>query len=188
MHFDQEARNALRRGVAKLAQAVKVTLGPRGRNVILQKSFGSPTVTKNGVTVAKKIDLEDVYENIGSTWCGKSPRRPATWRAFNRGDDAWKTPKTIVNNLITCAQGGGNDLLNIGPEPDGSIPPESVEILETVGKWLDTNGKTIYGTERMKAEWEDLNFTRRGNKLYVHVYPGRGTHRRRSGWISTSPK
>ena len=64
--FDQEARDALRRGVAKLSQAVKVTLGPRGRNVILQKSFGSPTVTKDGVTVAKEVDLEDVYENMGA--------------------------------------------------------------------------------------------------------------------------
>ncbi len=64
--FDQEARDALRRGVSKLSQAVKVTLGPRGRNVILQKSFGSPTVTKDGVTVAKEIDLEDVYENMGA--------------------------------------------------------------------------------------------------------------------------
>ena len=64
--FDQEARDAMRRGVAKLAKAVKVTLGPRGRNVILQKSFGSPTVTKDGVTVAKEIDLEDVYENMGA--------------------------------------------------------------------------------------------------------------------------
>ncbi len=64
--FDQEARDAMRRGVSKLAQAVKVTLGPKGRNVILQKSFGSPTVTKDGVTVAKEIDLEDVYENMGA--------------------------------------------------------------------------------------------------------------------------
>ena len=64
--YDQEARDALRRGVSKLAQAVKVTLGPRGRNVILQKSFGSPTVTKDGVTVAKEIDLEDVFENMGA--------------------------------------------------------------------------------------------------------------------------
>ena len=64
--FDQEARDALRRGVSKLSQAVKVTLGPRGRNVILQKSFGSPTVTKDGVTVAKEVDLEDVYENMGA--------------------------------------------------------------------------------------------------------------------------
>jgi chaperonin GroEL len=66
MAFDQEAREAMRRGVSKLARAVKVTLGPKGRNVILQKSFGSPTVTKDGVTVAKEIDLEDVYENIGA--------------------------------------------------------------------------------------------------------------------------
>src|SRR6187431_1226204 len=64
--FDQEAREAIRRGVSKLARAVKVTLGPKGRNVILQKSFGSPTVTKDGVTVAKEIDIEDVYENMGA--------------------------------------------------------------------------------------------------------------------------
>jgi chaperonin GroEL len=64
--FDQDAREAIRRGVGKLAKAVKVTLGPKGRNVILQKSFGSPTVTKDGVTVAKEIDLEDVYENMGA--------------------------------------------------------------------------------------------------------------------------
>ena len=66
MVFDQEAREAMRRGVSKLARAVKVTLGPKGRNVILQKSFGSPTVTKDGVTVAKEIDLEDTYENMGA--------------------------------------------------------------------------------------------------------------------------
>jgi len=64
--FDQEARDAMRRGVSKLAAAVKVTLGPKGRNVILQKSFGSPTVTKDGVTVAKEVELEDVYENMGA--------------------------------------------------------------------------------------------------------------------------
>src|SRR5687767_11326488 len=64
--FDQEARQAIHRGVAKLARAVKVTLGPSGRNVVLEKSFGSPTVTKDGVTVAKEIELEDSYENMGA--------------------------------------------------------------------------------------------------------------------------
>ncbi|MCE9591084.1 MAG: chaperonin GroEL [Planctomycetes bacterium] len=64
--FDAEAREAIRRGVAKLARAVKVTLGPSGRVVILEKSFGSPTVTKDGVTVAKEIELEDALENIGA--------------------------------------------------------------------------------------------------------------------------
>jgi chaperonin GroEL len=64
--FDQEAREGLRRGVGKLAKAVKVTLGPKGRNVILQRSFGSPVVTKDGVTVAREIELEDKYENMGA--------------------------------------------------------------------------------------------------------------------------
>ncbi len=64
--FDQEAREAMKRGIGKLARAVKVTLGPKGRNVIIQKSFGSPTVTKDGVTVAKEIQLPDHYENMGA--------------------------------------------------------------------------------------------------------------------------
>src|SRR5438270_3939642 len=64
--FDQEARDAMRKGISKLAKAVKITLGPKGRNVIIQKSFGSPTVTKDGVTVAKEIQLPDHYENMGA--------------------------------------------------------------------------------------------------------------------------
>jgi len=64
--FNTEAREAIRQGIKKLAQAVKVTLGPCGRNVILEKSYGSPTVTKDGVTVAKEIELEDSYENMGA--------------------------------------------------------------------------------------------------------------------------
>ena len=66
LRFDQEARNSILRGVNILADAVKVTLGPKGRNVILEKSFGSPTVTKDGVTVAKEIELEDKFENMGA--------------------------------------------------------------------------------------------------------------------------
>ena len=66
LEFDTAARDALRRGVDKLADAVKVTLGPKGRNVVLDKKFGSPTVTKDGVTVAKEIELEDPYENMGA--------------------------------------------------------------------------------------------------------------------------
>jgi chaperonin GroEL len=66
LRFQQEARNAILRGVNILADVVKVTLGPKGRNVILEKSFGSPTVTKDGVTVAKEIELEDKFENMGA--------------------------------------------------------------------------------------------------------------------------
>jgi alpha-L-fucosidase len=90
---------------------------------------------------------------------------------YQRSDDAWKTPKTILNNLTTCAQGGGNYLLNIGPKPDGSVPEESVRILSTVGNWLDRNGASIYDTERgnfRRGIFSD--YTRRGNTLYVHVF------------------
>ena len=64
--YGTDARSAIQEGVKKLAKAVKITLGPCGRNVVLEKSFGSPTVTKDGVTVAKEIELEDAYENIGA--------------------------------------------------------------------------------------------------------------------------
>src|SRR6201994_1054369 len=66
LNFDEPARQALLRGVQKLARAVKATLGPSGRNVILEKKFGSPTITKDGVTVAKEIELPDPYENMGA--------------------------------------------------------------------------------------------------------------------------
>src|ERR1043166_777782 len=64
--FDEQARQTLLRGVEKLSRAVKATLGPKGRNVVLDKKFGSPTVTKDGVTVAKEIELEDAFENMGA--------------------------------------------------------------------------------------------------------------------------
>ena len=64
--FNEEARGAIKRGVDSLAEAVKVTLGPKGRNVVIDKSFGAPTITKDGVTVAKEIELEEAYENMGA--------------------------------------------------------------------------------------------------------------------------
>src|ERR1019366_2673710 len=62
----EDSRQAILRGVNQLADAVKVTLGPRGRNVVMEKKFGSPTITKDGVTVAKEIDLKDPLENVGA--------------------------------------------------------------------------------------------------------------------------
>jgi alpha-L-fucosidase len=103
---------------------------------------------------------------------------------FNRGDDAWKTPKQVADNLATCARGGGNYLLNIGPEPDGSIPPETLSTLEAVGKWLDNNGKSIYGTDRCKGGGNtSANYTRSGNTLYIHqhYWPG---HTPAAEWLS----
>ena len=66
LKFDEEARRALEAGVNKLADAVKVTLGPKGRNVVLDKKFGAPTITNDGVSIAKEIELEDPFENMGA--------------------------------------------------------------------------------------------------------------------------
>ena len=66
--FNVQAREGLKRGVDALANAVKVTLGPKGRNVVIGKKFGSPAITKDGVTVAKEIDLKDPVENMALKW------------------------------------------------------------------------------------------------------------------------
>jgi len=64
--FDETARRSLKRGVDRLADAVKVTLGPKGRNVVLDKKFGAPTITNDGVTIAREIELEEPFENMGA--------------------------------------------------------------------------------------------------------------------------
>lgn len=90
---------------------------------------------------------------------------------YHIADDAWKTPKQILRNLITCAHDGGNYLLNIGPKGDGSIPEESVAIMTTVGKWMEKNGGTIYGADICQPRRSRFaSFSRRGNSLYMHVH------------------
>ena len=90
---------------------------------------------------------------------------------FQRADDNWKSPKTVVRNLIECSHGGGNYLLNIGPRPDGSIPDDSVRIMTDVGKWMSRNSETIYAADVCQVDSSNFaGFTRKGNTLYMHVY------------------
>ena len=108
--FDQEARQAMQRGVSKLARAVKVTLGPKGRNVIIQKSFGSPTVTKDGVTVAKEIELEDKYEDMGA----KMVKEVASKTSDVAGDGtttATVMAEAIYNEGLRAVVAGVNPML-----------------------------------------------------------------------------
>lgn len=77
----EDARKALCAGIDQLANTVKVTLGPKGRNVVLSKKFGSPLITNDGVTIAKEIELKDEFENMGAHWCVKSLPRPTTQQA-----------------------------------------------------------------------------------------------------------
>ncbi len=92
--FDEDARQTLLKGVSKLSRAVSATLGPRGRNVVLDKKYGSPTVTKDGVTVAKEIELEDPYENMGA----QMVREAASKTSDNAGDGT--TTATILTEAI----------------------------------------------------------------------------------------
>ncbi|HET9003544.1 MAG TPA: chaperonin GroEL [Gemmatimonadaceae bacterium] len=94
LHFNTDARAALKRGVDKLAEAVKVTLGPKGRNVVIDKKFGAPTVTKDGVTVAKEIELADPLENMGA----QMVKEVATKTSDNAGDGT--TTATVLAQAI----------------------------------------------------------------------------------------
>jgi chaperonin GroEL len=94
LEFDTEARTRLKKGVDKLARAVKVTLGPKGRNVVIEKKFGSPTVTKDGVTVAKEVELDDPVEDLGA----KMVKEVATKTSDNAGDGT--TTATILAQAI----------------------------------------------------------------------------------------
>src|SRR5436190_13615028 len=94
LHFNVEARAALKRGVDQLAEAVKVTLGPKGRNVVIDKKFGAPTVTKDGVTVAKEIELSDPLENMGA----QMVKEVATKTSDNAGDGT--TTATVLAQAI----------------------------------------------------------------------------------------
>src|ERR1700689_1110402 len=106
--YDENARRALERGVNKVADAVKVTLGPKGRNVVLDKKWGSPTITKDGVTVAKEIELEDPYENMGA----QLVKEVASKTNDVAGDGTTPVPaQTIVNEGLRYVAAGGNPLL-----------------------------------------------------------------------------
>jgi chaperonin GroEL len=108
--FEQDARQSMQRGISKLARAVKVTLGPRGRNVIIQKSFGSPAVTKDGVTVAKEIELEDKYEDMGA----KMVKEVASKTSDVAGDGtttATVLAEAIYNEGLKAVVAGVNPML-----------------------------------------------------------------------------
>src|SRR4051812_8931658 len=92
--FNADARAKLKRGVDQLADAVKVTLGPRGRNVVIDKKFGAPTITKDGVTVAKEIELKDPIENMGA----QMVREVASKTSDNAGDGT--TTATVLAQAI----------------------------------------------------------------------------------------
>jgi hypothetical protein len=110
--FDQEARAKLLSGVNQLANAVRVTLGPKGRNVVLEKSFGSPTITKDGVTVAKEIEFEDKFENMGAQMVkevASTGSRQQDFRCGRRRHDHCHDPRPGDLPRGQQARGGGRE-------------------------------------------------------------------------------
>ncbi|HTQ11856.1 MAG TPA: chaperonin GroEL [Fimbriimonadaceae bacterium] len=107
--YSENARKSLERGVNKVAEAVKVTLGPKGRNVVLDKKWGSPTITKDGVTVAKEIELEDPYENMGAQLC-KEVASKTNDVAGDGTTTATVLAQAIVNEGLRYVAAGGNPI------------------------------------------------------------------------------
>jgi chaperonin GroEL len=109
LSFDEDARRALERGVDKLANAVKVTLGPKGRNVVLAKSFGAPTITNDGVTIAREIELDDPYENLGAQ-LAKSVATKTNDVAGDGTTTATVLAQALVNAGLKNVAAGANPL------------------------------------------------------------------------------
>ena len=158
LQFDESARHALLRGIEKLAKAVKATLGPSGRNVILDKKFGSPTITKDGVTVAKEIELEDPYENMfgmykrlkneftgvmtgkGLTWGGSVIRPEATgYGAVYFADEMLKTRKEDLKGKVALVSGSGN-VAQYTIEKLNSLGAKPVTLSDSSGFIYDEKG------------------------------------------------
>ena len=138
--FNDEARRAILRGVETLAKAVKVTLGPKGRNVILDKKFGSPTITKDGVTVAKEIELEDPYENMGA----EMVKEVASKTSDTAGDGT--TTATVLAEAI-FREGLKN--VTAGANPMGLKRGIDLAVATAVGYLKDTLSKPIKGKKEI---------------------------------------
>ena len=109
--FAQDARERMLHGVDILANAVKVTLGPKGRNVVLEKSFGAPRITKDGVTVAKEIELEDKFENMGAQMV-----REVASKTSDSAGDGTTTATLLAHAIVRRRQVGGCRLEPHGPQ------------------------------------------------------------------------
>jgi chaperonin GroEL len=148
--FDEAARQAVLRGVTKLSKAVSATLGPKGRNVVLDKKFGSPTVTKDGVTVAKEIELEDPYENMGA----QMVREVASKTSDTAGDGT-----TTATLLAEAIYREGLKFVTSGANPIG-IQRGVAKAVEAAVGHLDKIAKKVKDKEEIKqvatvsANWD----------------------------------
>ncbi len=140
IYYKDQAREALKRGVDKIANAVKVTLGPKGRNVVLDKGFGSPTITKDGVTVAKEIELKDKFENIGAELIKE---------VASRTNDIAGDGTTTATVLAQAIVAEGFSAVNSGANPV-VLKRGMDKAVDWVIDYLNKKKKTVSGYEKMK--------------------------------------
>jgi len=186
--FDIEARDALKRGVDALANAVKVTLGPQGRNVVIDKKFGGPSITKDGVSVAKEIELEDTIENMGA----QMVKEVASKTADIAGDGtttATVLAQAIVSNGLKNVAAGANPMdLKRGIDKAVAVVVEnlksqsqevgdSIEKIQQVGAISANNDNTIgsliaEAMDKVKKEGVITVEEAKGTDTYVEVVEG----------------
>ena len=152
IRFDQDARTKLLTGVNTLANAVRVTLGPKGRNVVIEKSFGSPTVTKDGVTVAKEIEFEDRFENMGA----QMVKEVASKTSDVAGDGT--TTATVLAQAIF--REGSKLVVAVGTgkvADDGTVTPLDVKVGDRIllGKYAGSE-VTLDGEEHLIIREDDV--------------------------------
>ena len=135
--YGEEARKALQRGVDQLANTVKITLGPKGRNVVLDKKFGSPLITNDGVTIAKEIELDDAFENMGAQLV-----KEVSTKTNDVAGDGTTTATLLAQALIR----EGMKNVAAGANPMG-VKRGMQQAVDTVVKAVEANSKQVSGTE-----------------------------------------
>src|ERR671932_383265 len=158
LEYSEEARRSLKRGVDKLADAVKITLGPRGRNVVLDKKFGPPTITNDGVTIAKEIELEDPFENMGAQLL-----KEAATKTNDVAGDGTTTATVLAQAIVhegmrNVAAGANAMLLKQGIDLGTQALVQQLQDMATEVKQIDRGYISPYfvtNPERMEAELDD---------------------------------
>ncbi|MCR4427434.1 MAG: chaperonin GroEL, partial [Firmicutes bacterium] len=153
--FNADARTSLEKGVNTVASAVKVTLGPKGRNVVLERKFGSPVITKDGVTVAKEIELEDAYENMGAQLC-KEVASKTNDVAGDGTTTATVLAQVIVHEGLRNVTAGANPMfLKRGIDRAVSVVVDELKKLSipVVGKEDIAHVASIAGNEDAIGQW-----------------------------------
>ncbi|EWT04259.1 molecular chaperone GroEL, partial [Intrasporangium chromatireducens Q5-1] len=197
LEFDDSARKSLERGVDALANAVKVTLGPKGRNVVIDKKWGAPTITNDGVTIAREIELEDAYENLGAQLAKEVATKTndiagdgtttatvlaqAMVKEGLRNVAAGAAPAALKRGIDKAVAAVNDQLLKVARDVDGKDEVASVATLsaqdatlgELIGEAFDKVGKDgVITVEESSTTATELEFTEgmQFDKGYLSAY------------------